>query len=132
MNKVMKRNPGFTLLEILVATSILAIGFIALVRIFPTALLQTQIVAERTEVTSLARSQVGLLRNTDLGDAFQKWTISNAYKALSDVEQSYALYTSWSSSVQRIGTTTPLYRVTFSVEMLDGTEESFVTYVTEL
>jgi len=123
---------GFSLLEILVACTILAIGFIALVRIFPIALLQTQIVAERTEVSSLARSRAGMLRSSGVGDAFDKWAKDNMMKALTDSERAYALYTGWTSSVQRMGGLTPLYRVTFTVQMLDGGEESFVTYVTEL
>jgi hypothetical protein len=115
-----------------VATTILAIGVIALVRIFPTALLQTQIIAERTEITSLARSKASLLRSAGIGSSFDTWARKNTKRVLTDAEQSYSLYTGWTSSVQRVGGQSPLYRVTFTVQMLDGSEESFVTYVTEL
>lgn len=138
----MKRNHGFTLLEVLVAMTILAVGIIAIMRLFPLSLRNTQVAAERTTVASLARQELGRVR---AGGVFNQenfepwihsWAEQNALRNLTEAQRAYTLYESWRTSVQRIaggeGPGSDLYRVTFSVKMFDGREEKFVTYVTEL
>ncbi len=131
MNEATKRQTaGFTLLEVMVALTILAVGIIAIMQLFPTSLRQSRIAAERTTVASLARTELGRVRAGGVGDRLASWAAENALKELSDVQRSYAMYDSWRATVQRIGGEVDLFRVTFSVKMIDEREEKFVTYVT--
>jgi prepilin-type N-terminal cleavage/methylation domain-containing protein len=121
---------GFTLLEVVVALAILLIGILAVMQLFPAALTQSRLAAERSMVASLARTELGKVRTGGPGNFLAEWGKKNAFKNLSDAERAYSLYQGWRSSVQRIGGETDLYRVTFSVLLQDGREEEFVTYVT--
>lgn len=127
----MSSKGGFTLLEVIVALTILAVGIIAIMQLFPTSLRQTRVAAERTTVASLARSELGRVRAGGVGEALNEWAVQNALKTLTEAQRSYALYDSWRSTVQRVGGDVDLFRITFSVRMFDGREEQFVTYVTE-
>jgi prepilin-type N-terminal cleavage/methylation domain-containing protein len=127
----MKKNPGFTLLEVLVALTILAIGIIAIMRLFPSSLRQVQVARERTAVATLAKTELGKVRAGGVGNQLSTWAAQNALRQLDSTQQAYALYDSWRSSVQRIGGDVDLYRITFMVRMFDGREEKFVTYVTQ-
>ena len=122
---------GFTLLEVLVALTLLAVGILAIMQLFPQALTQSRVAAERTTVASLARTELGRVKAQGVGSQLNDWAAVNSLKQLTAIEQSYALYESWRSTVQRVGGDVDLYRVTFSVRMFDGREENFVTYVTE-
>ncbi len=128
------RNPraGFTLLEVVVALSILAVGIIAIMQLFPVARTQQRIAAERTVVASLAKTQLGKVKVSGVGSQLQSWVRENALRSLTDAQRAYALYQGWRSSVQRVGGDVDLFRVTFAVEMIDGREEKFVVYVTKL
>ena len=135
------RMAGFTLLEVMVALTILGVGIIAIMQLFPTSLRQSRIAAERTTVASLARTELGRVRaggvfNQGSEEEFvqyiQRWATRNPMRTLNEAQRAYALYEGWRSSVERVQDTVNLFRVTFSVEMSDGREETFVTYVTEL
>ena len=128
----MKANSGFTLLEVVVALTILAVGIVAIMRLFPMSMRQSQIAAERTTVASLARYQLGRAKVGGVGEQLSNWAEENALKELTRAQRSYELYGSWRSTVQRIGGDVDLYRITFVVRMFDGREEKFVTYVTDL
>ena len=121
---------GFTLLEVVVALAILLIGILAVMQLFPAALTQSRLAAERSMVASLARTELGKVRTGGPGGSLGEWAKNNAIRNLNDAERAYSLYQGWRSSVQRIGGETDLYRVTFSVLLQDGREEEFVTYVT--
>jgi len=125
-----KQNSGFSLLEVIVALTILAVGIIAVLQLFPQALRQSRIASERTTVASLAQTELGRVRAGGAGGSLEDWAAQNALKQLTDAERAYALYDSWRSSVVRVGGDVDLYRVTFNVRMFDGQEEKFVTYVT--
>ncbi|MCC6144036.1 MAG: prepilin-type N-terminal cleavage/methylation domain-containing protein [Candidatus Hydrogenedentes bacterium] len=131
----MQRHQGFTLLEVMVALSILALGILAIMQLFPVSLRQSRIAAERTVVASLAKTELSKVKAGGVGNQLQEWAERNALRTISGVEQAYTLYDSWRSTVQRVqGSalgTVDLFRVTFAVRMLDGREETFVTYVTE-
>jgi prepilin-type N-terminal cleavage/methylation domain-containing protein len=135
------RSAGFSLVEILVALTILAVGIIAVMRLFPVSFQQAHLAAERTTVASVARTELGRVRAGGVynQDNFQpwlaEWARQNALRSLSETNRAYSMYDSWRTSVQRVGggeTGDDLYRVTFSVRLIDGREEKFVTYVTEL
>lgn len=122
---------GFTLLEIIVSLTILAVGIIAVLQLFPLAQTQARRATEKTTVASLARTELGRVRAGGVGNNLSDWAVENALKQLNEQERAYALYDSWRSSVQRVSGDVDLYRVTFSVRLFDGSEEKFVTYVTE-
>jgi prepilin-type N-terminal cleavage/methylation domain-containing protein len=126
----MKRNGGFTLLEVLVALAILTGGIVAAMQLFPHALRQSRAAAERTAAANLANSELSRLRAIDIGHDFTSWLGRSTLDTLGHVEQAYALYNGWTTTVQRIAGVGDTYRVTFSVQMFDGRRETFVTYVT--
>jgi len=125
-----QKNHGFTLVEVLVALTILAAGIIAVVRLFPVALQQSRIAQERTTVASLARTELGRVRAGGVGNQLNEWAVENALRQLTSAERAYSLYDSWRATVKRVGGDVDLFRVTFSVRLFDGSEEQFVTYVT--
>lgn len=121
---------GFTLLEVLIALAILAVGIVAAMQLFPASLRQSRMAAERTAAANLANSELSRLRAIDVGNDFSSWLDRNGLDLLSTTERAYALYNGWSTTVQRTAGLSDTYRVTFSVQMLDGRRETFVTYVT--
>jgi type IV pilus modification protein PilV len=126
----MRQKDGFTLLEVLIALAILTIGIIAAMQLFPASLRQTRAAAERTAAAHLANSEMSRLRALDVNKDFARWVDRNTLDTLSATQRAYSLYNGWSASVQRVGTDTETFRVTFSVQMLDGRSEKFVTYIT--
>jgi len=126
----MRRNGGFTLLEVLVALAILTGGIIAAMQLFPHALRQSRAAAERTAAANLANSELSRLRALDIGHDFTSWLDRNTLGTLAAADQAYALYNGWSTTVQRTAGGGDTYRITFSVQMLDGRRETFVTYAT--
>jgi len=126
----MKRNGGFTLLEILVALVILGIGVIAVMQLCPASVRQSRVAAERTVATNVANAQLAKLRGLDLGSQFRDWLTENTQHTVTEIESIYALYQGWSTTVQRVVDSQDTYRVTFTVQMADGRYETFVTYVT--
>lgn len=126
---------GFTLIEIMVALTILALGIVAVVQLFPRGLEQSRIAQERQVVASLAKTELGRVKVGGVGDPLVEWAEQNALRQLGLTERAYALYEGWRSSVQRLGGNVgggdvELYRVSFFVRMIDGRDEKFVTYVT--
>lgn len=126
----MRTNSGFTLLEVIVALTILAVGIIAILQLFPTSLRQARLAAEKTTVASLARTELGRVRAGGVGNQLAQWAEQNALRQLTEVQRAYAMYESWRSTVQRVGGDVDLFRVTFTVRMPDERDEKFVTYVT--
>lgn len=126
-----KYNRGFTLLEVIVALTILSIGIIAIMKIFPRSIQQTRLAAERQQVAFLAKTEMGQLRAAGVGPALTSWALANAFRNVEAAGGNYGMYKSWTSSVKRVSSEIDLYRVTFNVEMFDGRRERFVTYVTE-
>lgn len=131
MKSAPEHNNGFSLLEVLVALTILAVGIMAVLQLFPTSLRQTHIAAERTAIATLARTELGRVRAGGVGSQLTSWATTNALVQAAEIYESLALYESWRSTVQRIGGDVDLFRVTFVVTTFDGREEKFVTYVTE-
>jgi prepilin-type N-terminal cleavage/methylation domain-containing protein len=123
---------GFTLLEVLIALTILAVGILAIMRLFPMSLVQQRRAAERTVIASLARTQLSEIRTGGVGQSLVSWLQSNSYHVVAQAARGYTLYDSWRGSATRMGgSDVDLYRVVFTVRLHDGREEEFVTYVTE-
>ena len=124
------RRAGFTLLEVIVALSILTVGIIAIMQLFPVSIRQQRVAAERSVIASLAKTELGKVRVSGVGPQLQAWVQENALRTLTEAQRAYALYTGWHATVQRVGGDVDLYRITFVVRMIDGREEEFVTYST--
>lgn len=130
-SKRQQRAAGFTLVEVIVALTILTVGIVAIMQLFPASLTQSRVAAERTVVASLAKTELGKVRAGGVGQQLQNWVVENALHTLTEAQRAYALYEGWRATVQRIGGDVDLYRVTFSVRMFDGRDEKFVTYITQ-
>jgi prepilin-type N-terminal cleavage/methylation domain-containing protein len=124
-------NRGFTLIEVMVALTILSIGIIAIMRLFPRSIQQTRLAAEKQQVAFLAKTELGQLRAGGVGPQLSQWALNNAFRNVEAAGGSYGMYKSWTSTVKRVSSEVDLYRVTFNVEMYDGRRERFVTYVTQ-
>ena len=123
---------GFTLVEVVVALTILAVGIVSIMQLFPASLSQSRVAAERTVVASLAKTELGRVKAGGVGNQLESWIAQNALRTLTEAQQAYALYEGWRATVQRVGGDVELYRITFSVRMFDGRDEDFVTYVTRI
>lgn len=127
----MREQRGFTLLEVLVAMVILSIGVIAVLQLFPHSLRQVRLSAERTQAAQLADSRFGQLRAGGVGNELALWASDNSlHTDLLNLAAGEALYSGYTSTVQRVASAGEMYRVTFVVLMPDGRHETFVTYVT--
>lgn len=130
----MKRNGGYTFIEMLVAMTILIIGIVFIMRMLPAALRSAHMAGERSVAAQFAGSQLGLTRaaGAEVIQLDDTNFPQSARMALTSAEQVYNMYTGWQSDLQRMSgaAETYLQRVVFSVEMPDGRRESFVTYVT--
>jgi prepilin-type N-terminal cleavage/methylation domain-containing protein len=126
---MVRSNAGFSLIEVMVALTILAVGIIAIMRLFPAALTQSRQAAERTTVSSFANTELGRVKAGGIG-GLDFWMRDSAQRSLKAAQGAYELYESWRYSVQKVGGSVDLFRVTFSVKMLDGRQERYVTYVT--
>ncbi len=126
---------GFSLVEAIIALAILAVGLMALVRMFPLALRQAQGAAERTEVTQLADSRLGDIRAQNalhVLEYFPQYTAGNTtLDALRSTKASYELYQGYAMSFQRTGGAgkAALTRVVLDIKLEDDRYERFVTYV---
>ena len=147
----MKKTNGFTLVEVLVAMAILAIAMVALIQMFPQAMRMSRRAAEKTTVSSLAKTEMGRVKAAGVGDLIGpgNWAVRNGIVQLGATQNVYgavlkadSLYKGWTATVQRTGAgagagsgagsgaEVDLFRVTFSVELSNGRKEKFVTYVT--
>ena len=127
----MKKDSGFTLLEVLIALAILGTGIIAAMQLFPASLRQSRIAAERTKAANMASSELSRLRALDIGRDFGAWLDRITAQSQDRINSTYSLYEGWRTTVQRMPGATETYRVMFTVQLFDGREETFVTYVTK-
>jgi len=138
----MKRNAGYTFLEMLIAMTILIIGIVAIMRMLPIALREAHLAGEKSVAAQFADSQLGMARSVG-AETLMMNPVSTASpgrilvselaaNAANAAAASYTLYTGWQADYdrQRGAGEVFLQRVVFSVEMPDGRRESFLTYVT--
>lgn len=129
------KNQGFTLLEVLIALAILVGSIVAVMQLFPRSLLQARMAAERTVTAELANSVLGQIRATG-AEAVYNRQLPRALltmDAIYTVEGTYGLYHNYSTTVQRLNgaSETFLQRITFVVDMPDGRQEKFTTFVSK-
>lgn len=128
----MKTGKGFSLLEVLIALTILAMGVIALMRLFPASLRQAQVAAERTIVAELAGSWLGRVQAVGARQFFQNQGRAIAF-TLTEAQRAYSVYMGTLTTLQRMSGASEVYfqRVTFAVQLPDGRRETFVTYIAQ-
>jgi len=126
------RRAGFGLLEVLVALAIFSIGIIAVMRLFPSSLRQLRMADERTEASEVAESNLSQI-HVATAEALLNRQFLTAGAAMDAVYDAYHLYTGYMTTVSplRGGDSTYLQRVTFTVQMPDGRQEVYVTYVSK-
>ncbi|MEA3364043.1 MAG: prepilin-type N-terminal cleavage/methylation domain-containing protein [Candidatus Hydrogenedentes bacterium] len=136
----MNRRYGYSLLEVLIALTILMIGIIAVYRLFPISMREARMAEEKMIAAELADSTLGRLRASGVagptlmgyaesGDVYKDYT----YLAISAAADVYALYDGYATVLQRMGGAGDIYyqRALFTVQMPDGRYETFATYVVE-
>lgn len=137
--KRLQAQAGFTLLEVLIAAAIFAIGIVAIMRLFPEAIRQLQTASQRTISAQLAESELGRVRVATAENLFREQSVLTGavVQAIYGVGAIYQGYTktsvplrgSYSVDANGNPSGTYLQRVTFTVLMPDGREEVYVTYV---
>ena len=138
----MNRQRGYSLLEVLIALAILMIGIIAVYRLFPMSMRAARMADEKIIASELADSRLGRLRSSGaLGPVLTSYAEAGALNVdehysnwlLSASGDAYALYDGYATTLQRLRGADEIYyqRVLFSVQMPDGRNETFVTYIVE-
>lgn len=121
---------GFSLLETLVALTILATGLVSIMLLFPIALERQRVNTLRTMTTTVAQSELGRLRAGDTDITFQDWLSDNRLQHPGQIERQYV--EAWVVSSQPAGELNQgLYRVTLELRLWDGRKEYYCTYVTD-
>jgi prepilin-type N-terminal cleavage/methylation domain-containing protein len=152
MMRSARKQRGYSLLEVLIALTILIIGIIAVYRLFPLSMKQARIAQEKIVASELADARMARLRTVGaanlmvMGFANRNYMHSNfcrgdiqalrsaaAMYEVYDLQENFGMFESYTTSLQRMAGASEIYlqRVLFSVEMHDGRTETFVTYVTE-
>lgn len=134
------KNAGFSPIEVLIAMAILAIGIMAVVKLFPSGLQFSRIAQERTVAAELADANLGRMRMTGAGNLLGVARAGDIYNSSAGVELGTegrvpreGLLDGYATVVQRSGGVleSKLVRVVFTVDLADGRRENFVTYVTD-
>ncbi len=122
-------DSGFTLLEVVVALSILIVGIVGIMQLFPQSLLNARVAAERSITAELANSVMGQIRASS-AEALFKNRIPSSFLSVYGL---YGLYSGYNTTVERLNGASDVFlqRVTFTVSFPDGREETFVTYVAQ-
>ena len=90
----MKRNSGYSLLEVLIALTILAVGLVGTMRLFTQSLDNTQTAAARTSLSQMADAHMGGARAASAKDllVFRPRTMAiDVEKRIRDLEAEVAV-----------------------------------------
>lgn len=141
--KQLRKNEGFSPVEVLIAMGILSIGIMAVVRLFPAGLAFSRQAQEKTIAVELAENSIARMRMSGAGNLLG---IAQAGSLYGNIAAANALYLGaegrvdatnivdgYAAAVRRVNGSgeQALVRVTFTVDMADGRRENFVTYVTD-
>jgi type II secretory pathway pseudopilin PulG len=131
----MKRNGGYTFIEILIAMAILIFGIVAIMRMLPIALTEAHLAGEQTVAAHHADAQLGRMRALGGEELYiDSLRLPQRYTApVQGAAAVYGLYSAYRTNFQRLvgDDRVELQRVVFTLEMPNGRRESFVTYVTK-
>lgn len=131
----MSHNHGFTLIEVLIAMTILIIGIVAAMKMFPISMERARMAGEKELAGGLADDRLGRVRMAGARglfvNDFNLFDASLTSPSIGRAQTSYSLYDGYSTTVQRLSGAAQVYlqRVNFNVRMPDGRNETFVTYV---
>jgi len=131
----MRKDKGFSSVEVVVALAVLIIGIVAAMRLFPIALRQIRVAQERAIVSELADGSLGHLRTAGGRNLLHNWD-GMSVRFQGDPPTLLNLgtvYDAYQTTVHRMVSASEVYlhRVTLSVDMPDGRTERFVTYISE-
>ena len=141
MTSPRRNRAGFSLIEVLIAVAILLFGIAAVIRMFPLSLANTQQAAQRTVVSELADSSLNRLRTAGgehvwetiarLRGIYEMYLVDVTVDQFGRAGHLYDNY--WTSVTPMSGAQeTFLQRVTFTVELPNDRQRTFVTYVSDL
>jgi prepilin-type N-terminal cleavage/methylation domain-containing protein len=124
-------HSGYSLLELLIALSILAIGLIGSMKLFTQSLENIQVANERTTVAEIARSTMARTRSAGAKDLLVYRPRNVTVDAEKDNSDDQAYYNKWNLHVGQAGGGGEVFlqRMTLSFEFPDGRTQSYVTYV---
>ena len=135
--KILRKNiqSGFTLMEILIAVAVLAIGVVAVVNLFPVGLQAARRTANFSDAAALAQRQMELYRAYGYGeidDMFGSIPAGDTdyYPDQTDTEvfpddEDY----SWWMMLEKHNTLN-MFEMTLNIYWLDGGQEQYETFVT--
>lgn len=141
MFRVFREERGFSPIEVLIAMAILAIGIVAIMKLFPSGLRASRVAQERTIASELADSNLGRMRMTGVSNLLGMARASTMYNLASSMDvYTHGYLPDPTKTIDGMATVVsrvagPLdenrVRVVFSVDFPDGRRENFVTYVTD-
>lgn len=141
--KQIRKNEGFSPVEVLIAMGILSIGIMAVVRLFPAGLAFSRQAQEKTIAVELAENNISRMRMGGAGNLLAVAQAGSLYGSLAEISSIYLgsegrvdlgnIVDGYAASVRRMNGSgeQALVRVTYTVDMADGRRETFVTYVTD-
>jgi prepilin-type N-terminal cleavage/methylation domain-containing protein len=133
---IKKRRAGFSLVEVIVALFILGVGILAFMRFFPIGLRNVQIAQERTVASQLANDRLGRIQMAGPRQLEATGVFGPTFNTIIAAGEAYGNYAfeGYATGVQPMtgSSRTGLKRVTFTVELVGGRRETFVTYITDL
>jgi len=86
--KTTKKQLGFTLIEVLVAMTVLSVGILSLVRVFPFALQISKFAAQKTVAVNLAQAKIEEMFYLDY-DNITVGTVETRHRLSADVENPF-------------------------------------------
>ena len=121
---------GFSLIEVLIAVLILLVAVLSAVALILKSELATHQAKEETLAALIIQSQFSLLAAAHA--AYQQyWLADNALNFVKPLQEPDKwLCRSWMVSATEIALDPQLFRVTMNLQMIDGRQEDYVTYIT--
>ena len=128
MNRLVREQGGFTLLEVLVALGVLLIGIGTIMQIMPISLLYARSAAEQTVASQAADSVIGQLRQMGADAVYY----DEIPQDLLNFEKAAGFY-GYTTTIQRVPGVDEnfLQKVTFTVVLPNDKQQQFVTYVSK-